>query len=358
MSPEWLWDDPGVAASVARLVLTPASWAYRTIVAGRNALFDRGWLTTRDTALPALAVGNLSVGGTGKTPIAADLSRRLRLAGGAPALILRGYGDDEPRVHALLNPDVPVLTSADRVAASREARARGCDVVVLDDAFQHRWARRIADVVLVAAEQWPVRGRALPIGPYREPLSALRRATLVIVTRKTAAPAEAEGVARAVAASTSAPVVRIAFALDALRRVGEASPTPPPDDPDGAGGAPPRLELAALQGKSVLAVAGIGAPRAFARQLEETGATVALVSFPDHHAFSRADVSAIVRRAPRHDFVVCTLKDAVKLAPLWPRASTPLWYVSQRIALEEGAAEYDAAIQQVLAARLFVSTTR
>jgi tetraacyldisaccharide 4'-kinase len=235
MSPEWLWDDPGVAASVARLVLTPASWAYRTIVAGRNALFDRGWLTTRDTALPALAVGNLSVGGTGKTPIAADLSRRLRLAGGAPALILRGYGDDEPRVHALLNPDVPVLTSADRVAASREARARGCDVVVLDDAFQHRWARRIADVVLVAAEQWPVRGRALPIGPYREPLSALRRATLVIVTRKTAAPAEAEGVARAVAASTSAPVVRIAFALDALRRVGEASPTPPPDDPDGAG---------------------------------------------------------------------------------------------------------------------------
>jgi tetraacyldisaccharide 4'-kinase len=85
---------------------------------------------------------------------------------------------------------------------------------------------------------------------------------------------------------------------------------------------------------------------------------VALVSFPDHHAFSSADVSAIVRRAPRHDFVVCTLKDAVKLAPLWPRASTPLWYVSQRIALEEGAAEYDAAIQQVLAARLFVSTTR
>lgn len=358
MRPEWLWDDPGARARAARLVLTPASWAYRAVVAGRNALFDAGWLATRATAVPALAVGNLSVGGTGKTPIAADLSRRLREAGGTPALILRGYGDDEPRVHALLNPDVPVLTSADRVTASREARARGCDVVVLDDAFQHRWAGRVADVVLVAAEQWPVHGRLLPVGPYREPLSALRRATLVIVTRKTATPAEAEDVARAVAGSTSAPVARVAFLPGALRRVGVTSASPADRASDVAVEGGPLLESTAVRGQSLLAVAGIGAPRAFARQLEGLGASVELVSFPDHHAFSPGDVSAILRRAPHHTFVVCTLKDAVKLAPLWPRASTPLWYVSQRIALEAGEADYVAAIQQVLAARPRVSTTR
>jgi tetraacyldisaccharide 4'-kinase len=368
MRPEWLWDDPGGQARAARAVLTPASLVYRAVVAGRNALFDARWLATRATAVPALAVGNLSVGGTGKTPIAADLSRRLREAGGTPALILRGYGDDEARVHALLNPDVPVLTSADRVSASGEARARGCDVVVLDDAFQHRWAGRVADVVLVAAEQWPVHGRLLPIGPYREPLSALRRATLVIVTRKTATRSEAERIAAVVAGSTSAPVARVAFLPGALRRVGVTTATAGSGSSDVAASDIAASDVAAgegavvqvegLRGSSLLAVAGIGAPRAFAGQLEVLGASVELVSFPDHHAFSSADVSAILRRAPHHDFVVCTLKDAVKLAPLWPRASTPLWYVSQRIALEDGEADYVAAIQQVLAARPRVSTTR
>jgi len=358
MSSEWLWDDPGGTARAARLVLTPASWAYRAVVAGRNALFDAGWFSTRATAVPAIAVGNLSVGGTGKTPIAADIARRLREAGGAPALILRGYGGDEPRVHALLNPDVPVLTSADRVAASVTARGLGCDVVVLDDAFQHRWARREVDVVLVAAEQWPVRGRALPIGPYREPVSALRRATLVLVTRKAAAPEAAERVATAIATATAAPVVRVAFMLDVLRRVGGASAVPEHDPSGTAGDATPELGLAALRGQSVLAIAGIGAPRAFARQLEEAGAAVELVSFPDHHAFTASDVSAVLRRAPHNTIVVCTLKDAVKLERLWPRASTPLWYVSQRIALEAGQFAYESAILQVLAARPLVSTTR
>lgn len=359
MHPDWLWENAGTAARGVRIALTPASWGYRAAVAARNVLFDLGVLRTRATSVPALSVGNLSVGGTGKTPVAADVARRLRLAGAAPALVLRGYGDDEPRVHALLNPEVPVLTSADRVAASAAARARGCDVVVLDDAFQHRWARRVVDVVLVAAEQWPVRGRSLPIGPYREPLAALGRATLVLVTRKASTAGASEEVARALGAVTTAPIGRVAFALDALRRVGGAGEPPVPGAAGGAADhAGAERPLASLRGTSVLAVTGIGAPRAFARQLEEAGATVELVSFPDHHAFTAADVAALLRRAPRHACVVCTLKDAVKLESLWPRASTPLWYVSQRLVLEAGHAAYDAAIQQVLAARGSVSPTR
>ncbi len=336
MTPDDVWDARRGTARLARGLLVPASWAYRAVVAARNALFDAGVLATKKTAIPAISVGNLSAGGTGKTPVAADVAHRLQAAGARPALILRGYGADEPRVHALLNPAVPVLTSPNRVAATVEAERRGCDIAVLDDAFQHRWAERVENIVLVAAEQWTGVRHCLPAGRYREPPSALRRASLVIVTRKMALPDEASRVALELARWTSAPIVRMAFALDTLRRVGAPGEVQP---------------LSALAGQRIVAVAGIGSPRAFAGQLESAGARVELVSFPDHHAFTQGDVEALLGRVPATMMVVCTLKDAVKLERYWPRASTPLWYVSQRIALEDGRDDYDAAIQRALDAR-------
>lgn len=343
MDPAAVWEGTGPVAQAARLALAPAGWLYRGGVALRNALFDAGVFHSRAMAVPALSVGNLTVGGTGKTPVAADIARRLRDGGGRPALVLRGYGADEPAVHALLNPDIPVLTSPDRVAASALAREQGCDVVVLDDAFQHRWARRIIDLVVVAAEQWRPPMRCLPAGPYREPPTALRRATLVVVTRKSAGASVAADVARAIAQFTHAPVARVALQLDRLRRVG----------------APGEVRsLESLHGASVVAVAGIGAPQRFAEQLEGVGARVELVSFPDHHRFTPEDVAAILRRSPATATIVCTLKDAVKLEPLWPRASPPLWYVSQRLAVESGADAYTAAIQRLLDARLHDPTLR
>lgn len=343
MDPAAVWEGRGALARAARAVLAPAGWLFRGGVAARNALFDAGVLASRATAVPALSVGNLTAGGTGKTPVAADIARRLRAAGARPALVLRGYGGDEPAVHAMLNPDIPVLTSPDRVAASEQARAQGCDVVVLDDAFQHRWARRVVDLVVVAAEQWHAPMRSLPAGPYRELPTALRRATLVVVTRKSADASAAAEVARAIATFTSAPVVRVGLELEALHRVGVPAE---------------RRSLESLQGVPVIAVAGVGAPRRFAEQLETVGAAVDLVSFPDHHRFTHHDVGAILRRSPAAASIVCTLKDAVKLAPLWPRASPPLWYVSQRLTVDAGAAAYGAAIQQLLDARSHDLTLR
>ncbi|MFN8667521.1 MAG: tetraacyldisaccharide 4'-kinase [Gemmatimonadaceae bacterium] len=336
MDPSAIWEGGGLGSRLARGALSPLAWLFGAGVAGRNALFDAGVLASRATAIPSISVGNLSVGGTGKTPVAADVARRLLEAGAHPALVLRGYGDDEPAVHAILNPDVPVLTSPDRVAACEAARARGCDVAVLDDAFQHRQARRVVDLVLVAAEQWGRSVRLLPAGPYREPASALRRASLLVVTRKTASAAEAREIAERLAAQAAIPAATVAFGLDALRRVGG----------DGA-----LRPLSSLGGQSVLAVTGIGAPRAFAAQLEGVGTRVELVSFPDHHHFDARDVARIMARAPRHNCVVCTLKDAVKLGTHWPRAGVPLWYVSQRLTVESGEAAYDAAIRRVLDAR-------
>ena len=337
MDPAALWYGTGGLMRVARGALWPTEWGYRGVVRCRNALFDAGWFAGRDPAVPSLSIGNLSVGGTGKTPVAAYVARRLVELGARPGIVMRGYGGDEAAVHAVLNPDVPVLTSPSREAGTMAARLAGCDVAVLDDAFQHRWIRRSEDVVLVSAEQWgPGRVRCLPTGPYREPLASLRRASLVLVTRKEADAGTAANLQHLLRQYATRDVGRVAFHLDVLRRVGGGGDDAP---------------LSVLQGARVLAVAAIGAPESFAGQLRAAGGDVSLTSFPDHHGYAAVDVQMMLRRAEATDFVVCTLKDAEKLAALWPRAGPTLWYVSQRIALEEGEQTLDASLHRLMARR-------
>ena len=138
---ERVWYGDDAIASTLRAALMPAERIFGGIVGARDILYDAGWLPARETPIPAVSVGNLTVGGTGKTPMAAWMARGLAARGGRPAMILRGYGEDEPLVHRELNPDVPVIVGADRVAAVAEAAARGATVAVLDDAFQHRALR-------------------------------------------------------------------------------------------------------------------------------------------------------------------------------------------------------------------------
>jgi hypothetical protein len=186
----YIWESGSLGARLVRALLWPLGWLYGAIIELRNAAFDRGIFSSYELSLPTISVGNLSVGGTGKTPVAAWLVRRLKAAGARPAIVLRGYGGDEPLVHARLNPGVPVIVNADRVAGVAEAKAAGANVVVLDDAFQHRRARRDVDAVLLSADRFgPV--RPLPAGPWREPLVALARASLIAVTRKSASPLRA-----------------------------------------------------------------------------------------------------------------------------------------------------------------------
>jgi tetraacyldisaccharide 4'-kinase len=319
---ERLWYGADASARVGRALLAPASALFAAAARARSILYDAGLLASHPLALPALSVGNLSVGGTGKTPIAAFLARTLRDRGSRPAIITRGYGGDEPLVHARLNPDIPVIVTPDRVQGAQRARALGADVVVLDDAFQHRRAQRTIDVVLVSADRWHAGLRVLPAGPLREPPIALRRATLVIITRK-AVPADvADAVGRWVA--SAAPRVPVATAHLAL---GELQ----------AWGSDDRCNTGELRGRTVLAAAAVGDPSAFAAQLEAAGAHVRLRAFRDHHRFTATDVRELTSQATADDLVVCTLKDAVKLGPLWPTGAPTLWYPTQDIILERGA---------------------
>lgn len=333
---ERLWESDGAGASLLRAALRPLSGVYGMASAIRGTLYDRGILRSYELALPAIGVGNLSVGGTGKTPVAAWVAAELARRGARPAVVLRGYGEDEPQVHATLNPGIQVVVAADRVAGAERARFLGADVVVLDDAFQHRRARRLADLVLVSADRWSAHRALLPAGPWREPLSALERASLAVVTRKAASAEDAAAVARAIVrASPEVRIAHVQLAADDLRSLGGAQ----------------RLGLGALAGARVLVIAAVGDPRAFLRQIEAAGARVQEEIFPDHHRFSPSDRTRLARAATATDLVICTLKDAVKLGPLWPREAPPLWYVSQRLHVESGLEFLDQTLERVLAAR-------
>ena len=332
-----LWRADDGWAPLARAALGPAALLYRAATGMRNALYDRGVLHVTRTQLPVISVGNLAVGGTGKTPVAAWMASTLKARGGRPAIIMRGYGGDEPRVHELINPDVPVFVRADRVTGVRDAASSGADVAVLDDAFQHRRISRLEDIVLVSADQWREPIRLLPAGPWRELPSALSRASMLMITRKAMDGSQAEMLRERLAPLTRTGIGAVA-ALEPgdLRNVvtGEAR------------------SLSDIRGSRVLTAAGIGDPDSFAAQLREAGAHVEMRSFPDHHVYDTPDIERLARDARGFDHIVCTLKDAVKLGPRWPRQGPPLWYVSLRCRIEVGMTDVSSMLDRVLAARI------
>ena len=200
-------------AKLLRCGLHIASWGYTSLMAMRNHAYDRRWLTTHRVAVPVISIGNITTGGTGKTPLAAWLANWLVAAGHRPGLLSRGYrsldpsedanrqaqarqgasrstsaeltqGNDEKLVLDRLCPGVPHLQRRDRVSSARRAIAEfDCDVLLLDDGFQHRRLHRDLDLVLIDALQPWGYGHVLPRGLLRESLSGLRRSDLIIVTR-------------------------------------------------------------------------------------------------------------------------------------------------------------------------------
>ena len=341
-----LWYGTGPLARASRVLAAPAAGVFRALVGARELLYDAGWLQTSEPALPVVSVGNLTVGGTGKTPIAAWVARELLERGAKPAIVLRGYGGDEQLVHQTLNPTLPIVVAPDRVAGVAEASRRGATVAVLDDAFQHRRIRRAADFVLVSADRWTRDARLLPAGPWREPLSAARRATLVVVTRKAASDSVVDDVNAALAAAApSIPRVTVRLELDALVRAADDNAHPEV------------VPLRAIADTAVRAVLSIADPRAFVRQLERAGARVAVSAFLDHHTFTELEIARIVDALRPGEWAICTLKDAVKLAPRWPRLAPPLWYVSQRVTVERGVGGLERILDDLARPRASAPTT-
>jgi tetraacyldisaccharide 4'-kinase len=318
---DWLWESRDPAARAARAALRPASWLYAGAMAVRNAAYDRGWLGATPLSCPTVAIGNLTVGGTGKTPVSAWLVERAIAGGARPGVLLRGYGEDEVAVHRFLNPGAIVLPDSDRIRGARAALVLGATCFVLDDAFQHRRVARDADVVLLSAEHHrePV---LLPAGPWREPITSLRRATHVVVTRKRASATHAlelEAYVRRVAPAARTALVHVA--PDALVQWG----------------GPGREATTVLDGATVLAISAVADPQGFEKNLRDAGARVTGRRYRDHHRFTRSEVGQLAAAADAAMYTICTLKDAVKIGPMWPPSAPPLWYLSQRVRAEQGA---------------------
>lgn len=332
------WDSSGPASTL----LAPLALAYGAGVALRRLAFRIGARRSRRAGVPVVSVGNLSVGGTGKTPAALWLGEALRADGARPAIVTRGYGGslggrtvtagvdgrallpvEEIGDEAALLAERfagPVVCGADRVAAARRAvEAHGVDAIVLDDGFQHWRLARDFDLVLIDGRRGLGNGALLPAGPLREPPSALARADAIVVTK--AEPSERlEAVLSRHAAQAA--IYRGRLAAEAVVRSEAGRLVAGP--------------LGDLLGRRVVTVSAIAEPESFYDLLGELDArAVEVLEFPDHHVFSQEDWQQITQASQRADLVVCTEKDLVKLRK-FPFARGRLVALRVAFRLEDG----------------------
>jgi tetraacyldisaccharide 4'-kinase len=335
---EAAWAADSLRRRIVVGLLEPVAAAYGAGVAIRNALYDRGLAPVARVPATVVSVGNLTVGGSGKTPTVLWVAQALVRRGRRVGIVARGYGKRRRGVvvvgtdgRALVDPadggdeatlvatrlPLPVITAERRAdGAALACRRFGCDTLVLDDGFQHRALARDADLVLVPADGLPE--RLLPAGPLREPRHALARARAVLAL------GDETRLPRPPAAPAGTPVF-----------VGRVLPTATVVAADGS------LvvhDLGLLPRRGVVAVAGVARPERFWDLLGRLGVEVVeRLRFPDHHPYGPADLERIRdAAASRRRAVVTTEKDLVKLAQLDGADALGLYALRIEVAIEDG----------------------
>lgn len=307
----------------AFLVMHSLAVLYRSGVALRNLGYDIGVLRARRARIPVISIGNIVAGGAGKTPFTRWLVGELRARGRTVGILHGGYGSDEPALHRQWHDAELVIEERDRVRGAARAAENGADIIVLDDAFQHRRLARDLDIVLVPAE---TRARGvLPAGPLREPEGALKRADLVVVTRKTATPEQAAQMAQHVRTRYGKPCAVAALEPARLRAAQEGPTTPP---------------------KRVVIVTAIARPDLLVEQVSRLRIAVQhTYAYPDHHDFTAYDVGHILNAAQGMP-ILTTEKDAIKLLPQMRQAD--IWILEQRVTIEQGGDALNTMLERVL----------
>ncbi len=305
--------------------LQPLGWMYGVAVRARHAAYARGWLATCRVGKPVVIVGNLTVGGTGKTPLTIWLAGKLRERGLAVGVVSRGYRRSSGR-HALtahpaarvVQPnsrwqdvgDEPLLirrhtgcltvVGADRVAAATRLAAECVDVILSDDGLQHLRLARDCEIALVDGARGFGNGRLLPAGPLREPSSRLAQLDFLVVN---GVAEHASLVRTALGPAGGATMCRMSLTLGAAQRLQDGSTTP----------------LERFNGGPVHAVAGIGNPARFFGGLRVRGLELIEHPFPDHHPFTPEELAF-----PDDWPILMTEKDAVRCAEF---ASPRMWFI-------------------------------
>lgn len=324
-------DRGGLTPFLLRRFLWTARGPYSLGVWWRNRGYDRGRNTVRRVPVPVISVGNLTVGGTGKTPCVEWIARFYRERDQQVAILSRGYGsesgrNDEAMMLEANLPDVPHLQGADRAELAQTAvEELESEILILDDGFQHRKLHRDLDLVLIDASEPKSHHYLFPRGTLREPWSGLKRADAVILTHcdrvNDARLAEIEAIIR--------------------RQQPEIFCYHTKHDPVELVSADEKRErLEAVRGRTVAAFCGIGNPVSFRRTLQELGADVKdFRTFADHHPYTREDVASLkawAGKLPEDAMVLTTQKDWVKLR-IGELAGHPLWAVRIGLSFLEGA---------------------
>ena len=300
------------ALTPALYPLLPLSWLFGVLAGWRRLAYRRGWLAADRLPVPVVVVGNVTVGGSGKTPLVLWLARELRAAGWQPGIISRGYGGaadsvlavsaasdaavvgDEPLLLARRSA-LPVFVGRDRARVARALLAAHprCDVIISDDGLQHYRLQRDLEIAVFDA-RGAGNGRLLPAGPLREPLRRLSAASALVWN---SLPADARG--PIAAAAPGVPQFGMSLGGECFHALHDARR---------------RCGAQDLRGRRLYALAGIGDPRRFFAQLESLGLAFEAHPFPDHHRYSAADLAFA-----DDGVLLMTEKDAVKCAALPPR---------------------------------------
>ena len=291
----------GALAGALKCILLALSWIYALAVSVVDKAYASGFRRTYKSPVPVVSVGNLTLGGTGKTPFTVLLADHFREEGRRPAVLIRGYGDDEHRLLRDELPDTPVFTGKNRVRSAMEASREDRNILILDDGYQHRKIRRDANILLVDGEEMFGNGFLFPRGVLREPAGSAGRADLIVVT-KSDRMEEADKEKVTGILEKFAPGKPVSFARHLPRFLtdvtGEVS------------------SLETLKGQDICAVCGIADPAYFGFTLEEAGARVAgRVVFEDHHRYGRKDIDHIAAVCGGMKIVI-TKKDHVKMQGL------------------------------------------
>lgn len=314
-------------AALPGRLLAPLGLVFASLAAARRLAYRRGWFRPVRLAVPVVVVGNIFVGGTGKTPLVAWLVQRLQAQGYRPGILVRGYGGRSPRWPVLVDAGsdprlvgdeavllarrtgVPVAAGPDRPAAGRRLIEQGCDVLVSDDGLQHHRLARDVELVVLDGARGLGSGRCLPAGPLREPPRRLADVDLVLCN------GAAVGDCTDTFELMPGPLVPLL----------SGDPVDPTD----------------WRGRAVHAVAGIGNPQRFFDALAAQGLQPIPHPFPDHHPYGPADL-AFGDGLP----ILMTEKDAVKVRSFAPQRC---WYQPVTAAL---APATEARVMDILARRL------
>ena len=298
------------------------SLPYRFVISQRNRMFNLGIFKQEKLPCKVISIGNITVGGTGKTPTVIILANLLKRKGYRPAVLSRGYGGktkapvnivsdgndilmehaaagDEPILIAKYTEGIPVITGSDRALTGKFAiKNLGVDILILDDAFQHRRLYRDIDIVLMNREKPFGNGFLLPRGPLREPPEALQRADIILWKDKTddgRYPLYQEQ-----GTDKFLPVLSGYLKPKAITK----------------GNAKASLPSEHIMGKNICAFAGIGSPETFGETIASLGGTlVALLAFPDHYRYTSTDISDILKQASASgaEMIITSEKDAIRL---------------------------------------------